>query len=45
MAPLVKPAVMSKSGEEAFSLQESACLYLLYTLVEKRPYLMSTSSY
>ena len=46
MAPLVKLAVVSKSDEEASFLQKSACLlHLLYTLVEKQPYLMSTSFY
>ena len=35
MAPLVKLAVPSKSGEEASFLQKLACLYLLCTLVEK----------
>ena len=46
MAPLVKLAIIPKSGEEASFLQKLACLlHLLYTLVEKQPYLVSTSSY
>ena len=45
MAPFVKLAVVCKSGEESSFLQKSACLHLLYILVEKQPYLMSTSSY
>ena len=45
MAPLVKLAITSKGGEEASFLQKLACLYLLCTLVEKQPYLVSASSY
>ena len=45
MVPLAKLAAVSKSGKEASFLQKSACpLYLLYTLVEKQPYLVSTTS-
>ena len=44
MAPLVKLAISSKSGEEAsFYKKRLVFLHLLYTLVEK-PYLMSTGS-
>ena len=44
MAPLVKLAIISKNGEEASFLQKSACLlHLLYILVEKQPYLISTT--
>ena len=42
MAPLVKLAVVSKTGEEASLF---IFLHLLDTPVEKQPYLMSTSSY
>ena len=43
MAPLVKLAIVSKSGEDTpFRL---IFLHLLYTLVEKQPYLVSTTSY
>ena len=46
MASLVKLAIVSKSGKEAFFRQKLACLlHLLYTLVEKQPYLVSTSFY
>ena len=46
MVTLVKLTVVSKSGEEASFLQESAYLssYSLHS-VEKQPYLMSISSY
>ena len=42
MAPLVKPAIVSKTGEEASLL---IFLHLLYTPVEKQPYLVSIISY
>ena len=46
MAPMVKLTVISKSGEEAFFYKNRLVfLHLLYSLVEKRPYLVSTSSY
>ena len=46
MAPLVKLAVVFKSGEEASFLQHwFVFLHPLYTVVEKQPYLVSTSSY
>ena len=46
MATLVKLAILSKSGEEASFLQKLACLlHLLYALVEKQPYLVSTGFY
>ena len=41
MAPLVTLAIISKMGEES-SILES---HLLYTLVEKQPYFVSTNSY
>ena len=44
MAPLVKLGVVSKSGEMASFLHKSVCLSLS-SLVEKQPYLVSTSSY
>ena len=44
MAPLVKLAVVSKSGEDApFYKNQLVFLHLLYTLVEKQPYLMSST--
>ena len=46
MAPSVKLAVICKTGEEASLLRKSACLSSSsLTLVEKQPYLVSTSSY
>ena len=39
MAPSAKLAIISKMGEEASLQGTSACLYLLYTLVEQQPYL------
>ena len=46
MVPLVTLAVISKMGEEASLLGNwLVFLHLLYTSVEKQPYLMSTSSY
>ena len=43
MAPLVKLAVVSKSGKEAYK-NRHVFLHLLYTLVEKQLYLVSTNS-
>ena len=47
MASLVKLAIVSKTGEEASFLQKSACFSSssLYNLVEKQPYLVSTSCF
>ena len=46
MVPSVTLAVISKMGEEASLLGNwLVFLHLLYTSVEKQPYLMSTSSY
>ena len=46
MASSVKLAIVSKSDEKASFLQNQLVfLYFLYTLVEKQPYLVSTSSY
>ena len=39
MGPSVKLAVISTVGKEASLQGKSACLYLLYTLVEQQPYL------
>ena len=46
MASLIKLVIVSKSSEVAsFFRNRLVFLHLLYTLVEKQPYLMSTSSY
>ena len=46
VAPLVKLAIVSKSGEEAYFLQNQLVfLHLLYTLVGTQQYIMHTSSY
>ena len=46
MAPSIKLAVISKMDWEASLLgNQLVFLHFLYILVEKQPYLMSTSSY
>ena len=46
MAPLVKVTILFKMGKEASLLRNwLVFLHLLYTLVEKPQYLVSTSSY
>ena len=46
MVPLVNLAVISKSGEkDSFLKNQLVFLHLLYTIVEKELYLMSTISY
>ena len=44
MVPLVNLAVISKSGEkDSFLKNQLVFLHLLYTIVEKELYLMSTT--
>ena len=45
MTSLVKLAVVSKSGKQASFLQNLACLSSSVHVIEKQPYLVSTSSY